>query len=147
MSTKFETMKALIADWSRGDIDAALSYMTDDIVWHYAVAIAAPITGKAAAARALHRFSSQQSENRWRLFDHAERGERLFVEGVDEYVDTEGRVISSPYAGVLEFRGDLICAWRDYFDMATVEAQKAGQAAPDWVAALIDRPAAAPSTS
>jgi limonene-1,2-epoxide hydrolase len=141
MSRKFETMKALIADWSRGDIDAALSYMTDDIVWHYAAAVAPPLKGKVKARKFLENFKAQIDEVNWRIFDHAESGDRLFVEGVDEYRAKTGEMVAAPYAGVLEFRGDLICAWRDYVDVGVIEAQKAGQPASAWVAALIDRPA------
>jgi len=32
----------------------------------------------------------------------------LFVEGVDEFRTDEGRVVMAPYAGVLDFRGDLV---------------------------------------
>ncbi len=45
-STKLGVMKALIADWSRGDVEGALSHMTDDIVWHYAAGVAPPSRGR-----------------------------------------------------------------------------------------------------
>lgn len=139
MSTKFETMKALIAAWSTGDIDGALSFMSEDIVWHYAVAVAPPLRGKVKARKFLENFKSQIAKVNWRIFDYAESGDRLFVEGVDEYHAKTGEIVAAPYAGVLEFRDGLICGWRDYVDVSVIESQKAGTPAPVWVTALIDR--------
>jgi limonene-1,2-epoxide hydrolase len=141
MSRKFEIMKSLIAAWSAGDIDGALAHMSDDIIWHYAAAVAPPLRGKDKARKFLTNFKGQISEVRWRLFDYAERGDRLFVEGVDEFMSTEGGLVAAPYAGVLEFRGELICGWRDYVDMSVMDAQRRGEARSAWVDALIDRPA------
>jgi limonene-1,2-epoxide hydrolase len=142
VGARYETMQAVIAAWAKGDIDGALSHMSDDIVWHYAAAIAPPLKGKDKARKFLENFKAQISEVRWRIFHHAETGDRLFVEGVDEYVATNGAVVAAPYAGVLDFRGPLICGWRDYLDQTVMENQRAGQPRTAWVDALIDRPAA-----
>lgn len=141
MSRKLEIMQALIAAWTKGDIDGALSHMSDDIVWHYAVAVAPPLKGKVKARKFLEGFKARITEVNWRIFDFAEQGDRLFVEGVDEFRSTDGHVVATPYAGVLEFRGDLICAWRDYVDVGVMQAQQDGAAATTWVAELIARPA------
>ena len=141
MSRKLEVMKALIAAWSRGDIDGALSHMSEDIVWHYAAAVAPPLKGKVKARKFLENFKSQIDQVNWRLFDYAERGDKLFVEGVDQYLAKSGETVSAPYAGVIEFRDDLICGWRDYVDIGVMEAQRAGSPASAWVTEMIDRPA------
>lgn len=141
MSAKLEVMKALIAAWSKGDVDGALAHMHDDIVWHYAASVAPPLKGKVKARKFLENFKSQISEVRWRIFDYAENGDRLFVEGVDEYLSTEGGLVAAPYAGVIEFEGPLIIGWRDYVDMGVMESQKAGNPRTAWVEAMIDRPA------
>ena len=138
----YETLTALIAAWTAGDIEGALSFMSDDIVWHYAAAIAPPLTGKEKARKFLHRFAAEASDIRWRIFHHASAGNRLFVEGVDEYTSKDGLRIAAPYAGVLEFRDGLICGWRDYLDIGVVEAMKAGGAIPAHIEALIDKPTA-----
>ena len=142
MSEKYKVLSQVIDAWKAGDIDGALAHMADDIVWHYAAAIAPPLKGKVSARKFLEGFKAQLKEVRWRIFDYAERGDRLFVEGVDEYVSADGALVAAPYAGVLEFRGPLIVAWRDYLDMAIVEAQKSGKPASNWVKTLIDRPVA-----
>ena len=141
MSDKLETMKGLIAAWTAGDVDGALAFMTDDIVWHYAAAVAPPLRGKDKARKFLDRFKADLAEVRWRLFDYAERGDKLFVEGVDEFLNREGHWVAAPYAGVLQFRGDLICDWRDYVDVGVMDAQRRGEARSAWVAAMIERPA------
>ena len=141
MSRKLDILKAVIADWRSGDIDAVLARMDDGIVWHYAAGAAPPLRGKVKARRFLENFKSQLTEVRWRLFDHAENGDRLFVEGVDEFTSASGAIVIAPYAGVLRFNGDLIAEWRDYVDVGVMDAQRNGSTASDWVRALADRPA------
>ena len=141
MSRKLEVLKSVIAAWTAGDIDGALTNMHEDIVWHYAAAVAPPARGKAKARRFLEGFKARITSVNWRLFDFAETGDRLFVEGVDEYVAADGAVVRAPYAGVLDFDGDLIVGWRDYVDVGVMEAQQAGGAPSAWVLALSDRPA------
>jgi limonene-1,2-epoxide hydrolase len=142
MSRRFQILDSVIAAWRAKDIDAALSHMHDDIVWHYAAAIAPPLKGKAQARRFLENFAAQISEVKWRIFDYAENGDRLFVEGVDEYIAKDGARVAAPYAGVVEFKGDLIIGWRDYFDRGVVDGMKAGGAASAQVEQLIARPSA-----
>ncbi len=141
MSRKLDVLKIVIANWRAGDVDAVLAHMDEEIVWHYAAGAAPPLRGKAKARRFLENFKSQLAEVRWRLFDHAENGDRLFVEGVDEFTATSGAIVLAPYAGVLRFNGDLIAEWRDYVDVGVMDAQRGGIATTDWVSALADRPA------
>lgn len=143
MSPRFAVFQSVIAAWTAKDIEGALSHMHDDIVWHYAAAIAPPIKGKAGARKFLLGFASQIQDINWRIFDHAETGDRLFVEGVDEYRTLTGARVVTPYAGALTFSGDKIIGWRDYFDSRITDAMKAGGAPSPQVEMLIDRPAAA----
>ncbi len=132
-------MLGLIGAWKAKDIDGVLSFLHDDIVWHYAAAIAPPLKGKAKARKFLEGMAPQIREVSWRIFDSAEHGDRLFVEGADEYTSTEGYLVSAPYAGVAEFRDGKIFALREYFDLGVVTAQKAGEPAKEHVRALIAR--------
>lgn len=136
---KIELFQAIIDDWKAKDIDAVLARMHDDIVWHYAAAVEPPIRGKAQARKFLTRFGAGIAEVKWRVFDHAERGMRLFVEGVDEYVTTDGKTIAAAYAGVIDFEGELVIGWRDYVDVGVMAAQLAGGPISDQVKALVDR--------
>jgi limonene-1,2-epoxide hydrolase len=130
----------VIEAWEAKDVDRVLSHMDEDIVWHYAAAALPPVRGKAAAAKLLSRFQADMHDIRWRVFAHAESGDRLFVEGVDDYRDSDGKRIATPYAGVLEFRGDRIVGWRDYVDTGVIARQREGEVLSAQVLALIDRP-------
>ena len=143
MTSKLQLFQDIIDAWKAKDIDAVLARMDDDIVWHYAAAAEPPIRGKAQARKFLNRFGASIAEVKWRLFDHAERGDRLFVEGVDEYVTTDGRTIAAAYAGVIDFKGDLVIGWRDYVDVGVMAAQIAGGSISAQVRSLIDREAMA----
>ena len=138
---RIDQFLALIEAWKRKDIDDVLSRMDDEVVWHFAAGAEPPLTGKAAARKFLVRFGADIAEVRWRVFDHAESGDRLFVEGVDEFTTKAGLTVVAPYAGVIRFRGDLIVDWRDYVDVGVLAAQQGGKAPTAHVLALADRPA------
>ena len=137
--TRMAQFQTVIDAWTRKDVEAVIAAMTDDIVWHYAAAIAPPARGKGEARAFIDRFGATIATVRWRIFAHAETADRLFVEGVDEYTSTDGIDVAAPYAGVIEFRGDLISGWRDYVDRGTIEAMKAGGAYPPQVVELLAR--------
>lgn len=139
--TRMQQFQSVIDAWKRKDVEAVFAAMTDDIVWHYAAAIAPPARGKAEARAFVTAFGANIGEVRWRIFHHAETADRLFVDGVDEYTTTDGIDIAAPYAGVIEFRGDRISGWRDYVDRGVIEAQKAGGSWSDQVKELLARPA------
>lgn len=132
---------SLIDAWKRKDIEGVLSTMHEDIVWHYAAAIAPPVHGRAKARKLLETLALGVGEVRWRIFDYAERNDTLFVEGVDEYVSIEGHLVSAPYAGVAAFKDGQIIALREYFDLGGVARMKEGQPAPGHVRDLIARQA------
>jgi limonene-1,2-epoxide hydrolase len=140
MDRRFKQFQQVIEAWKRKDVDAVVGMMTDDVVWHYAAAIAPPARGKDAARAFLDRFGKSIAEINWRIFHSAETEDRLFVEGVDEYISTEGVSVAAPYAGIIEFRGDKISGWRDYVDYGVITAMKEGGAYSDQVKELIDRP-------
>ncbi len=136
-----QQLLGLISAWKSKDIDGVLAFMHEDIVWHYAAVIAPPLKGKVKARKLLEGMALQVRDVTWRIFDHAENGERLFVEGVDEYVSADGRLVSAPYAGVVEFRDGMIIGLREYFDMRAVDALKAGEPLKEHVRVLIAREA------
>jgi len=142
-NTRIQQFQKVIDAWQRKDVEAVLGAMSDDVVWHYAAAIAPPARGKAEARAFIDRFGAGIAEVRWRIFHHAEDGDRLFVEGVDEYTTTGGVDVAAPYAGVIEFTGDKISGWRDYVDRGVIEAMKAGGGYSKQVRELIGRAPAA----
>ena len=140
MARRIEQFQSVIDNWKRKDIDAVLASMSEGIVWHFAAAAEPPLVGKTAARKFLVRFGADIAEIRWRIIHHAETENRLFVEGVDEYVTPAGVTISAPYAGVIEFDGDFISAWRDYVDVGVMRAQRNGEPITSQVRQLAQRP-------
>lgn len=136
---RLQQFKAVIEDWRRKDIDAILARLHDDIVWHVAAAVAPPLRGKKATRAFLEKFAQEVAEVRWRLFHAAEVGDRLFVEGVDEFLTSGGGRVAAPYAGVIEFRDNLIIGWRDYVDRSVIDAMRRGGEYPPQVVDLINR--------
>ena len=143
MGQCYETLLKVIETWQAKDVEGVLAHMHDDIVWHYAAAAMPPIRGKAMARKLLSRFQEDMHGIQWRIFAHAEVGETLFIEGVDDYQSSEGLRIAAPYAGVLDFRDGLIIGWRDYVDIGVIAQQKTGEPLSKQVLELISRPTAA----
>ena len=139
MGRRYDILRQVIQAWQAKDVDRVVAYMHDDIVWHYAAAAAPPVRGKVVARKLLERFQADMHGIEWRIFTHSESGDRLFIEGVDEYRTTDGHRVAAPYAGVLEFEGDLIIGWRDYVDLGVIAEQKAGALLSAQVEALLDR--------
>ncbi|MCG8442784.1 MAG: nuclear transport factor 2 family protein [Caulobacterales bacterium] len=140
MTSKIEVLRSVIAAWrDRQDIDAVISHLTEDCVWHYSAVTAPPKVGHEGARAFLTAFRERVRNPRWRIFAYAENDDALFIEGVDEFDTPDGNVVQVPYMGVLEFRGDKICRWRDYFDRGVADRGAKGEALPDHAAALLDR--------
>jgi limonene-1,2-epoxide hydrolase len=53
----------------------------------------------------------------------AASGNTVLTERVDRFT-IEGRAITLPVMGTFEIENGLICAWRDYFDLAGYQAQR-----------------------
>ncbi len=70
--TRMQQFQSVIDAWKRKDIEAVLGAMTDDVVWHYAAAIAPPARGKAEARAFIEAFGANIGEVRWRIFHHSE---------------------------------------------------------------------------
>ena len=142
MGRHYATLLKVIEAWQAKDAEAVLTFLHDDVVWHYAVSAMPPVRGKTTAAKLLTRFQADMHGIEWRIFAYAEAGDRLFVEGVDDYRTPEGHRVATPYAGVLDFKDGLIIGWRDYVDLGVTAAQKAGEPLTKQVLELLDRPVA-----
>lgn len=135
--SKLATVEALITAWKAKDIDAVLALLCDDVEYHYLVG-ARPLIGKSWVRRFLERFAEHiGDDNCWRIVRSAESGDALLVEGIDDYLSSDGTRVRYPYMGVFEFRDGHIARWRDYADSALIAAQREGQALPEWLEALV----------
>lgn len=138
----YPVLDAIITAWHKQDVEGVLVHVTDDIVWRNSAGFAPAIRGKAAMRTALETMAKVIKTNKWRIFDHAENHDRLFMEGVDEFWLTTGEHVAIPYAGSLQFRGLLVSEWREYFDGRISSSMKAGAPLTDELKEMISRPVA-----
>jgi len=122
-----DTYKQSLAAWVRGDAQGMAAPYADDIVWYPNRSMRA-VHGKAAMLAFMEKFGKGMSEVFYEQTTMIESGNVLFIEGTENYTKN-GRKVSVPYAGVVEFNAERkITAWRDYFDLKSLEAQLAGTA-------------------
>ena len=122
MSSKLDLIKEVIQANMDQDDEKFLSYLTDDIVYHYHVG-SRPLEGKEWVQKFLTKYREITTDVSWRIDRHAETENELFVEGYEQYLDTRtNEVIAHPYMGIFEFRDGKISGWRDYFEMNNKKA-------------------------
>lgn len=103
------------------DHETFLSYLSDDIEYHYHVG-SRPLIGKEWVQKFLNKYDSITADVVWRIDRYAEVDNCLLLEGYEEYTDLRtNEKIAHPYMGVFEFEGDKIVKWRDYFEMNNVK--------------------------
>ena len=109
---------------NRQDIDAALSFMHEDIVYQNVPQEAA--RGLDAARQQLGPFLAMAEQVEWITHKSTSNGVDLVMnERSDRFLLAQGWV-DFPVMGVFELRDGKIIAWRDYFDSALVQAQLGG---------------------
>ena len=103
------------------DHESFLSHLTNDIEYHYHMS-SRPLLGKEWVQKFLNKYDSIATDVVWRIDRVAETEDCVLIEGYEEYTDmrTNDR-IAHPYMGVMEFEGDKICKWRDYFEMNQIK--------------------------
>ena len=124
MGAMSDDYRAHLAAWKRGDVEAALSYIDDNIIW-YPNRSMRPVNGKDAMRAFLAKFAAGMSEKRYEQINMIEQGNMLFIEGSENYVKN-GKQVTVPYAGIVEWRDGKAVNWRDYFDLKSLEKQLAG---------------------
>ena len=106
--------------WSRMDIDELLSFFTDDAVYHNIPM--KPAKGKVAIRRVIGGFLKMARSFEFKIIHSAANDNIVFNERIDS-IQLNAKRIELPVAGIFEFEGGKICAWRDYFDLGTWERQ------------------------
>ena len=131
----------MIDAWGRQDIDAVMTYIHDEVEWNNSGGFQPVVKGKAAMREALEKMAANIAESRWRLFDYVEEGDRLWMEGADEFLLKDGKTIAIPYMGMLEYEGGQIRYWREYYNGYLHTTQgKTGVVASE-AQVMLDRPA------
>lgn len=123
MGQMTDNYRAHLDAWTKGDIDKAFSYIDDNIVW-YPNRSMRPIEGKAAMRAFIEKWGKGMSDIAYKQDLLIEQGNFLFVEGSEAYTKN-GKRVETHYAGVVEWKNGKAVAWRDYFDLKTLEKQLA----------------------
>lgn len=137
LAHKREVVQTIIDSWKKKDVEAVLAQLTEDVEYHYLVG-ERPLIGKEWVSKFLNRFGKDISDtNNWRITRSAESGNALLLEGVDDYLATDGTHIRYPYMGAFEFRDGLVSHWRDYADAGLISRVKKGEELPAWLQSLV----------
>jgi len=123
MSSHCERVRAFIAAWEARDVEDILARMTPDAA--YLNVGLSEAKGREAIRATITPFVTTAAEVRWTITHIAESEDGVVLtERVDVFVIGD-RTLSVPVMGAFEFEGDLISAWRDYFDLPGFQAQMA----------------------
>lgn len=114
-------VSAMLASWQGRDVDAILSFFTEDAIYTN-VPIDPPNRGKAEIRAFLEWFFGAVQALEFTTLHQSQGADGTVMNERVDRLDFAGKVVDLPVMGVFEFRGDLICAWRDYFDMALLDA-------------------------
>lgn len=115
-------VRAFIAALERRDVDSALAFLSDDVVYDN-VPIGS-VTGPDAVRAALGRAIGGSEQVQWVIQHQVRRGEVVMNERLDRFL-VDGRWIEVPVAGLFVCRDGRITLWRDYFDLETYRRQRA----------------------
>jgi len=112
-------VRAFCRAWDRLDMAAICALLADDI--HYHNVPMEPLHGKSAVAAYLESLDAIEACS-WELLSIAANGATVLTERIDRFV-VRGSAITLPVMGAFVVENGLICQWRDYFDLASYQAQ------------------------
>ncbi|MEM1103624.1 MAG: limonene-1,2-epoxide hydrolase family protein [Pseudomonadota bacterium] len=119
-----EKALAFIRHWEAKDVEAILSALASDVVYHN---IPMPVlTGRDAVREFITPFLGGVERVQWEVHQIAETAQgAVLTERSDHFFMQGGANISVRVMGVFEFNSaGEIDKWRDYFDLAEFQAQK-----------------------
>ena len=119
MKNNIDLVKKFIDAWNRLDWDSAYGMMDEHIVCHNMPMD--PISGRANVRAFLESFGETTSAN-WRITAIASAGDTVLTERIDDF-EINGKQVSLPVMGTFEFKNGLMVAWRDYFDLLSLQKQ------------------------
>ena len=122
------TSDKLITDfcalWAAADVAKIVDYFTDDVVYHNIPM--EPVFGREAVRAFIEQFVGAFGNIDFQIKRQVADGNTVMNERVDVFT-INGAEVALPVMGVFEVEDGKISAWRDYFDMAPINAA-AGQA-------------------
>ena len=109
-----------VAAFKDQDVEAIMSFFTEDAVYHNMPG--EPAIGIAAVRALIESYVPNATSIDWQILAIAETGSTVLTERVDRFVFGEIQV-AVPVMGAFEIRDGKISAWRDYFDLASLNRQ------------------------
>ena len=122
VSSNVATVEAFVDAFNRKDVDAVMSFFTDDPTYHNLPTD--PVTGKEAVRTVIESFVPTAETIDWEMTHISESGDTVLTERVDRFV-FGGREVVLPVMGAFDMEDGKIAAWRDYWDQATWDRQMA----------------------
>lgn len=119
--TPTETVIAFIDAWNARDWDGIEALFTEDVIYHNIPM--EPLHGREVAMAGIRAMQPKMVD--WQVLNIAANGNVVLTERVDDFVMADDKKVSVPVMGTMEIRDGKICAWRDYFDLATFTSQMA----------------------
>jgi limonene-1,2-epoxide hydrolase len=119
-----EQVLAFIAAWEARDVEAILGMMTPDA--RYLNVGLPEAVGRDAIRAFIAPFLAGASQVAWTVHHMAETADGVVMTERTDVFELGDRKLEIPVMGVFEFRGDQICAWRDYFDVPAFQRQMGG---------------------
>jgi limonene-1,2-epoxide hydrolase len=120
-----DVVRAFLVAMEKLDYDTALSLVSEDC--EYANVPLSMVRGPGGIRSVLEPFFAPTLENQWVVRAIAADGPLVFVERLDRH-RLPGGWAELPVVGVWEVREGRITAWRDYFDLRTLETALARNA-------------------
>ena len=115
-----EIVEDFVAAFKNQDIEAIMSFFTEDAVYHNMPT--EPANGIEAVRSLIESYVSTANSIEFEILAIAEVGSTVLTERVDRFIFGD-RALSIPVMGAFEIRDGKISAWRDYFDMASFTRQ------------------------
>ena len=110
---KVEVGHAMIAAWNAMDWDAAAAMLTEDAVLHSMMID--PIVGRDAIHKRISGLGALAESIDLQVRNMGVVNGTLYMERFDTFV-CKGKPGATPVCGALEFEGDKIKVWREYYD-------------------------------
>ncbi|MFT3767995.1 MAG: limonene-1,2-epoxide hydrolase family protein [Minicystis sp.] len=110
-----------LAVTNQRDLEGLMKFFREDSVWHNMPV--APVSGLAGIRAVMAELVSAFTTIHLETLSIASRSGVVFTERVDHFRTAGGRAIDLPVAGTFVVEQGKIKLWRDYFDLATWEAQ------------------------
>jgi ketosteroid isomerase-like protein len=129
MSENMKLLEAWMAASKRGDHEAFLDMMADDLEYYWYM-YAKPIRDKPTMRKFLRNYTAGFEQREWIVKNTVENADMIMVEGVEKLFDLKREVlIDNLFMQVIEFKDGKISKVRDYYDAQRVQPPAAEAAA------------------